>query len=177
MGIEKDNAVMEAIFTRRSVRHFKEDPIPDECLEALARAAIYAPSGMGLQTWQVTVVKNRRLIGRLAAVIAGVLKRDGYDMYRPAAVIAVSNRRDSKYGKEDDACALENIFLAAHSMGIGSVWINQLQGICDDPAIRPVLDEMKIPADHLIYGMEALGYSAEPEKRDVVKKGKIVIVE
>ena len=54
-----ENPVMEAILTRRSVRNFKEEPVPKECLAALAKAAIYAPSGRGLQTWQITVVDRR----------------------------------------------------------------------------------------------------------------------
>jgi nitroreductase len=63
---------------------------------------------------------------------------------------------------EDNACALQNIFLAAHSFGVGSVWINQIRDICDSERIRPILTELHIPADHIIYGMAALGY-ADPE--------------
>lgn len=102
-----ENPVMEAILTRRSVRKFKEEPVPKECLAALAQAAIYAPSGRGLQTWQITVVDQRALIDQLAKAIEEVLDRPGYDMYRPAAIIIPSNERNSIYGKEDDACALE----------------------------------------------------------------------
>ena len=47
-------------------------------------------------------------------------------------------------------------------MGIGSVWINQLQGICDEPEIRAVLRELHIPEDHVVYGLAALGY-ADPD--------------
>ena len=61
--------------------------------------------------------------------------------------------------KRTNACAMENIFLAAHSLGIGSVWINQLQGICDEPSIREILNDFGIPADHIVYGMAALGYA------------------
>ena len=162
-----ENPVMEAILTRRSVRKFKEEPVPKECLAALAQAAIYAPSGRGLQTWQITVVDQRALIDQLAKAIEEVLDRPGYDMYRPAAIIIPSNERNSIYGKEDDACALENIFLAAHSMGIGSVWINQLQGICDQPEIRAILKEFEIPDDHVVYGMAALGYGdGEPAPKE-----------
>ena len=42
---------------------------------------------------------------------------------------------------------MENIFLAAHSLGIGSVWINQLQGICDEPAIGELLSDFGFQAD------------------------------
>lgn len=94
-------------------------------------------------------------------------------MYRPAALIIPSNNADSPYGRDDNACALENIFLAAHSMGIGSVWINQLNGICGDPNVRKLLTRFEIPSDHIVFGMAALGYSAEMQTKKVEKTGQV----
>ena len=152
------NAVMEAILSRRSIRKFKEDPIPEEILQDIGKAALHAPSGMGKKTWHFIVLTNQDLIHELADAIGKELGREGYDFYKPVAMVIPSNLRDSHFGKEDNACALQNIFLAAHSYGVGSVWINQLQGICDQPSIRPVLDKIGVPADHVVYGMAALGY-------------------
>lgn len=156
------NEVMNAILNRRSTRKFTEEPISDAILEDLASAGLHAPSGMGKKTWKFTVVTNREVIKKLADAISRQLGREGYNMYRPTALILPSNLRDSAFGKEDNACALENIFLAAHSYGIGSVWINQLQGICDTDEIRPILREMGIPDDHIVYGLAALGM-ADPD--------------
>ena len=152
------NEVMNAILNRRSVRKFSAEPIPQNILEDLAEAGLHAPSGMGKKTWKFTVISNPEIIAELAAVIGQELGRADYNMYAPAALIIPSNLRDSGFGREDDACALQNIFLAAHSFGIGSCWINQIQGICDVPEIRGILDEFGIPKDHVIYGMAALGY-------------------
>ena len=89
-----------------------------------------------------------------------------------------SNLRDSIWGKEDDACALENIFLAAHSYGVGSVWINQLQNICDTPAIRDILNDFGVPADHVVYGMAALGYpDPDTEIQPKERIGKVAYIE
>ena len=158
------NETLQTIFTRRSIRSFTDQPISKEHLDLLVQAALCAPSGMGLQTWQFTVVSSREKIDRLAQVIGKTLNRENYDMYRPAALIIPSNEKESRFGKEDDACAMENIFLAAHSLGIGSVWINQLQGICDESAVREVLRELQIPDSHVVYGLAALGYAAGPVK-------------
>ena len=97
-------------------------------------------------------------------------------MYQPQVLIIPSNAADSPFGKEDNACALENIFLAAWSFGIGSVWINQLQGICDRPAVRQFLTEWGIPENHVVYGMAALGYPAPAAPKTVSKIGKTTIV-
>ncbi len=170
------NPVMENLLTRRSVRAFLEKEIPEEELNQILKAAIYAPSGMGRQTWQFTAVTNRAKIQRLASVIARELGRDGYTMYDPQVIILPSNAKDSPYGKEDNACALENIFLAAWSFGIGSVWINQLRDICDRPDVRGLLNEWGIPDNHVVYGIAALGYPSSEPKKEVQKIGKTMIV-
>lgn len=170
------NQIMETLLTRRSIRKFQQKPIPREELEQIVEAGRYAPSGMGRQTWKFTVVCNREKIQKLAGAIAEVLERENYDMYAPEVLIIPSNEKASKFGKEDNACALENIFLAAQSFGIGSVWINQLQDICDNPKIREILDEFAIPTDHIVYGMAALGY-ADAEPKEPNKIGQVHFVE
>lgn len=171
------NITMEHLLTRRSCRSFLVKPIPQGELNNIIKAGIYAPSGMNRQTWQFTTIVNRDKIQQLAAAISKELNREGYNMYCPEVLIIPSNERDSRFGKEDNACALENIFLAAHSYGIGSVWINQLQGICDVPVIREILTQFGIPENHLVYGMAALGYPADELPKESKKKGVIKIVE
>lgn len=171
------NTVMENILSRRSVRAFEKKEIPADVLEQILKAAIYAPSGMGRQTWQFTAVKDPEKIKKLAEIVEADLGRDGYDMYKPQVIIIPSNERDSSFGKEDNACALENIFLAANSFGIGSVWINQIRDICDGPAARALLREWGVPDSHVVYGIAALGYPAAAAKKEVCKTGKIVIVD
>lgn len=169
--------VMENILTRRSVRSFKEDQLSMEDLKEIVKAGLYAPSAMNRQTWRFTIVTNRELIGRLAEAIGKELGRENYDLYKAPALIIPSNAARSRWGRDDNACALQNIFLAAHSKGIGSVWINQLHGICDSEPIRALLHEMEIPDDHVVYGMAALGYAAGEVKQDVEKTGQVHIVE
>ena len=171
------NQVMETILTRRSVRAFNNKPIPRETLDKILQAAVYAPSGMNRQTWQFTAIANQEKIQELAKIVEKVLDREGYNFYKPAVLILTSNTRESQWAKEDNACALENMFLAAHSLGIGSVWINQLQGICDEPEIRKFLSEVGIPSNHDIYGVAALGYAEKASNQAVNKIGKIKIIE
>ena len=156
------NEVIKNILGRRSVRKFTDREISKDDLEQIVTAGIHAPSGMNKQLWHFSVVKNKDLIDSLAKSIGEILDRDGYDFYRPTALILVSNDRDNPHGQDDGACALENIFLAAHSLGIGSVWINQFRGICDDKRLRPLLKQAKVPDNHIIYGVAALGYPEHP---------------
>lgn len=172
------NEVMKTILTRRSIRKFTDAPIPREILDDIVKAALHAPSGMGRQTWTFTMITNQNVIKRLISAIGSELGREGYDMYRPAAILMPTNIKGGEWSAEDNACAMENAFLAAHSYGVGSVWINQMQNICDRPAIRAILDELGVPTDHKVFGMAALGYpdpeTPIPEKERI---GKVTFVE
>ena len=170
IGIE---ACMELLTTRHSVRHYIDKEVSVEDLATIAKAGTYAPSAMNRQTWQFTITRNEALIASLAAAIGEVLGREGYDMYKPKALILTSNLKTNHNAPEDNACALQNMFLAAHALGIGTVWINQLKGICDDARIRPILDKMQIPADHNVYGICALGYVAG-HPRITVKNQEVI---
>lgn len=171
------NSIIENILTRRSTRDFSSQQVPRHHIETLVEAALYAPSGMCQQSWKFTAILDQALIAQLAAAIAQVLNRDNYNFYGATALIIPSNLADSRFGRDDNACALQNIFLAAHSLDIASVWINQLNGICDHPQIRPLLDQMGIPADHIVYGLAALGYDNAPPKGKIEKTGIAVILD
>lgn len=171
------NEVLENILTRRSIRSFKDEQIKDEDLEMILKAGTYAPSGMNRQSWKFTALQNKEKIQQLAKVIREALGRDeSYNMYNPVTIILVSNDKDNTNGLADSSCALENIFLMANSLGIGSCWINQLKTICDEPEVRKLLNELEIPKNHIVWGMAALGYAADAPKEHTIKEGTIKII-
>ncbi|MBQ3050241.1 MAG: nitroreductase family protein [Oscillospiraceae bacterium] len=164
--------VLTCIETRRSIRGFEKKEITKEQLTILAEAARSAPTAMNLQTRRITVVQNKEMLEKLMAVIGEELGREGYNFYFPDVLIIASDSKTARMPIENCACALQNVFLAAHSMGLGSVWINQLNGICDRPAVRAVLKELNLPDDHDVWGMAAVGYPAAPP-RDIQKTGAL----
>jgi nitroreductase len=113
---------------------------------------------MNRKTWHFTIVTDKKRIADLAKAIGSVIDRKDYNFYQPTALIIPSNDPENHLGADDNACAMQNIMLAAQSFGVGSVWINQLKGICNDPAIRTQLDALKIPGNYVVYGLAALGY-------------------
>ena len=171
------NDVLQNILTRRSVREFKAEQIKDEELDLILKAGIYAPSGMNKQSWQFTVVQNKEKIELLAKVVREALGRDaGYNFYAPPTLIMLSNEKDNTNGLADCACALENIFLMANSLEIGSCWINQLKSICDENEVREVLRSFGIPENHIVWGMASIGYPNSAVKEHVRNDGVIRFV-
>ncbi len=170
------NPVMQAILTRRSIRKFLDKPVPQKLLDMLLEAACHAPSGHNLQTWRFTVLQDPQKIALLKETIAKTAKEKKVAFYgfeQPPCLILISNDTRNPDGCQDASCAAQNIFLAAHSYGLGSVWLNALMTLCDEPEIRALLTSYGIPAGHRVWCMAAVGYPAAPgvalaKKKDVV---------
>ena len=158
------NAVIENILTRRSIRSFEDKKIPREDMELIVKAGQYAPSAMNMQTFQLTVVQNEEVIRKLYTAIPKYMDglQEGYNFYGCMNLVLISDKEGKEIGQMDCACVAENIFLAAHSLGIGSVWINQLRQTSDGPEVRAALTEAGVPADHRVWVIAALGYASAP---------------
>ncbi len=169
------NPVIENILSRRSVRSFTKQEISNEDISIILQAAIHAPSANNRQLWRFTVQRDKVFLKKLAEQIAAERDMsDPYDFYSPDTLILVSAPKDYAFALQDCSCAIQNIFLAASSLGIGSVWINQLLGICDKKLIRALLDEMDMPADHDVIACAALGYAAEKISQKTDKRTDVI---
>jgi nitroreductase len=183
------NEVLAAIHARRSTRSFTAQEVGTEQLETLLDAAIWAPSGGNNQSWLFTAIQNQELLlklnglvregfqhwvpdddypGKLGAKAAS--QKESYNFYYHApAVIIASNKPNYENAMADCSLGLENIFLAAQSMGLGSCYLNQLHWLRNDAGVRDFLFELGIPKDHTICSAAAIGYigktSAAPDRK------------
>lgn len=154
------NAILENIMTRRSCRAFEKRRIPDADLEQILTAAVYAPTAMNRQTWRFTVLRDADRIAQLARAVGTAIGREGYDFYQPDTLVIVSNVRTNANAIADAGCAMQNIMLMAHSLGVASCWINQMKDTNGDPAVRALLDGYGVPDDHDVQCCAALGYGS-----------------
>ena len=136
------NAILENIMTRRSCRAFEKRRIPDADLEQILTAAVYAPTAMNRQTWRFTVLRDADRIAQLARAVGAAIGREGYDFYQPDTLVIVSNVRTNANAIADAGCAMQNIMLMAHSLGVASCWINQMKDTNGDPAVRALLESL-----------------------------------
>lgn len=165
---------MKALLERRSVRSYdSEKKVSENDLMTVLKAAAYAPSAMNAQAWHFTVVANAEKLSALNdAVKAHMAESDverirarsadgEYNFYYKAPVLIIVSCSDKAlYPREDAACALENIFIAAESLRLGTCWINQLSnGVSEAPGVRALLDELGVPSDNKVYGCAAIGYA------------------
>jgi nitroreductase len=171
----------ELIMSRRSVRRYKEAQIPEESLQAIIKAGIYAPNGGNLQLWHFTVLQNQNTLKELNGLIrkafaknadsenrflrkgAAAAKNDNYRFYYGApTVILVSGDVTNPNAMADCACANENMILTAHAQGIGSVYINAPTWNDGDPEVRELLTRIGVPPNYHVCASSAFGYSDAP---------------
>lgn len=187
----KTNSTLENIIARRSVRAYIDLQVAEDDLLAILNAATYAPNGMHFETSHFTAIQNVDKLVALNDRIKGAFEKSdelrirergnnkNYCCYYHApTLVIVSNEPTQWWAGMDCACAIENMFLAAQSLGISSCWINQLGTTCDDPEVRAYITSLGVPENHKVYGCVALGY-ADPNiklKDKVVKPGTVTIV-
>lgn len=171
---------LDAINTRRSTRKFKSYPIEQEKLETIIEAGRYAPSGGNSQTCHFIVVRNKKVLAKLAELaqtafskmkitegmyksiansIRASLKGNYVFHYDPDTLIIVANQKDYGNNIADCACALENMMIAANELDLGSVWINQLKWLNEDESLLEYERTLGLEENERIYGALAVGYA------------------
>ena len=167
----KTNPVLDAIRNRRSVRTYDSRPLPADVLATIVEAGTLAPTGMNAQTFHFTVIQDAEKLHELNRLIRTALIRyegrqlnEDYCCYYDAPVLVIASNEPTRTGGMDCACALQNMFLAAYSLGIASCWINQLSYTCDAPEVRAYLKRLGVPTVHKVYGCAALGYNGGKEQ-------------
>ena len=157
--------LLDGIYTRRSVRKFKDEPVTREELMEIIRAGTWAPSGRNNQPWRfITVTEADTLTG-----MAGMTKYGVVIEHAPAC-IAVFVDKESIYDDVRDFQAIgacvQNMLLAAHALGLGAVWLGEILNRADE--VRELLGA----SDALsLMAVVALGH---PVSRDQVSSRKSI---
>lgn len=117
--------VIECISTRRSVRKFTGAPVSDQTLEKILEAGRLSPSGLNNQPWRFVIIRDRTIIEG----VAGLTKYSKV-VLSSEVLVSVFLNRESSYSRDKDiqgigAC-IENMWLAAHSLGVGMCWIGEI---------------------------------------------------
>ena len=120
-----NQAILDAIYRRRSVREFTATPVSVEKLREIARAGSWAPSGLNNQPWRFVIVTGRGVIDQL-----GGLTRYGHIVRAAPALIAVFLDSREMYNEVKDhqaagAC-LQNMLLASEALELGAVWLGEI---------------------------------------------------
>ena len=117
------DAVLENIHNRKSVRQFTSEPVSDEHIEIMLKAAMAAPTAVNYQPWRFVVITEREQLDAMAEILpfAKMLKQ------APLAIIVCGETtwfdgNENPYWQQDCSAATQNLLLAAEALGLGAVW-------------------------------------------------------
>ena len=168
---------MEVLLTRRSIRSFKSDPVPEDIIQKIVEAGLYAPTGMGLQDPVIIAVTQKELRDKIMAENAAVMGREGSDPFYGAPVILLVAAKACPNAVYDGSCVMDNLLNAAWAMGLGSCWIHRAKEELERPFGKQLLASLGLEGEYIGIGHVALGYiEGEPPAPKPRKEGRVVWV-
>ena len=154
------NEVIRAIKERRSIRKFKPDMPEREDIDAIIEAGLYAANGMGKQSPIIIAVTDKELrdkISRDNCRIGGW--NEGFDpFYGAPAMLIVLAPSEWPNRVYDGSLVIGNMMLAAHSLGLGSIWIHRAKQEFESEEYRKLLADLGVKGDYEGIGHCAIGY-------------------
>ena len=179
------NETMQSILARRSYKMFDGRPIGDEELDTILTAGLYAPTGMNSQPWHFTVIRSKEMLDRIAEakkkmpmpqLPPGVVARpmppmQMGDPMRNAPVLIIVSGKPGMTSSYDCVLAMENMFIAAASLGIMSGWDHATVVELFDA--NPALKAELIPEGYTVYAASFFGYPGPEVKDRGERKGTV----
>ena len=172
--------MLTLIKTRRSCR---PDAVPEDVLDKVLEAGTYAPTGGGRQSPVIIAVRDSKLRSELSAMNAEIMGGDS-DPYYGAPVVLLVLAEGNTFVEdgtcvlenlEDGTCVLENLMLAAHAMGLATVWVHREREMFDSEKGKALLREWGLPETLRGVGAVALGYAAQEPAEAAPRKQNYIV--
>lgn len=174
------NEIIKAMEERRSIRKFKPDMPAKADIEQIVEAGLYAANGMGKQAVITVAVTNKAVRDRIMEAnrqIGGW--QEGFDPFYGAPVILIvladKNWANRVY---DGSLVMGNLMLAAHSLGLGSIWIHRAKEEFEQAEWKKLLSDIGVSGEWEGIGHCAVGYvEGDIPKAAKRKDGRVFWVE
>ncbi|MBQ3892692.1 MAG: nitroreductase [Mailhella sp.] len=170
------NEIIKAMEERRSIRKFLGTMPPKEALEQIIEAGLYAASGKGNQSPIIVAVTDREVRDRLSEanrVIGGW--KEGFDpFYGAPALLIVLAQAEWPTRVYDGSLVMGNMMLAAHSLGLGSIWIHRAKEEFALEEWKGLLRSLGVQGEWEGIGHCAIGYAdGEAPQAAARKSGRV----
>lgn len=166
--------VINNMKTRRSIRKYKPDMIPEDVLNRIIEAGTYAATGMGKQSPIIIAVTNKEIRDRFSKMNAEIMGVDSDPFYgAPVVLIVLADKARQTY-VYDGSLVMGNLMLAAHAEGIGSCWIHRAKEEFESAEGKAFLKSLGIEGDYEGIGHCVLGYTDGEEPKAMPRKENYV---
>ena len=166
--------VLETIKSRRSIRKYKSDMVPQDKLEKIIEAGTYAATGMGKQSPIIVAVTNKELRDKLSAMNAKIMGTNTDPFYgAPVVLIVLADKSRPTY-RYDGSLGMGNLMLEAEAQGVGSCWIHRAKEEFESEEGKEILKSLGIEGDYEGIGHCVLGYADGPAPKAAPRKDSYV---
>lgn len=166
--------VINNMKTRRSIRKYKPDMIPEDVLNRIIEAGTYAATGMGKQSPIIIAVTNKEIRDKFSKMNAEIMGVDSDPFYgAPVVLIVLADKARPTY-VYDGSLVMGNLMLAAHAEGIGSCWIHRAKEEFESTEGKAFLKSLGIEGDYEGIGHCVLGYTDGEEPKAMPRKENYV---
>jgi nitroreductase len=152
--------LQDALLTRRSIRAYKDEPIPEELLMEVLDDARHAPSAQNKQPWHVVAVKDETTRRQVAKACHG----QNFIAEAPVVLVVCAERYHDRMSwiadrmyMIDTAIFIDHVTLAARARGLGTCWI----GAFDKDGHKDLRTLLDVPASHDVVMVMPIGYPAQ----------------
>jgi nitroreductase len=177
------NETIKSILERRSTRAYEPKQIDEVDLRLILDAGKFAPSANNRQPWHFTVIQNKQLIERIVekcrqlilasgneAMAERAKNPDFHSFHRAPTVIVVSGDESNRFANGDCANTMQNMALAAHSLGLGSCYVASFLIAFGGPNGESLARELGIPEGYKPFFSLAVGYRAAADGMPAPRK-------
>ena len=164
------NSMIDVMKGRRSIRNFKPSMVERTDISQIIEAGLYAASGMGKQAPIVVAVTNKDLRDKLSEMNRKIMGRpEGFDPFygAPVVLVVLADKSVPTY-VYDGSLTIGNMMLAAHTLGLGSIWIHRAKEEFESEEGKTLLKALGIEGDFEGIGHCCVGYieGEEPEAKE-----------
>ena len=152
------NTELQALLERRSIRSYKPDMVPQELIDQVIEAGLYAASGHGEQDSIIVAVTNKEVRDKLSQMNRAIMGTKSDTFYGAPVVLFVLAPKSNKNGIYDASLIMGNLTQAAHAVGLGSCWINRAKQEFESEEGKQLLKEWGIEGEYEGVGHCILGY-------------------
>lgn len=194
--LKTKNTALNVLLSRRSIRSYRPDAVPDDYVEAILDAGLYAANGGGHQVVRFIVLEGYEKVNAFASLVRQEICKLDEKIYTYQAPSIRASRKNDNYrctygapllilgvapvnhgnSMADTACAIQNIMDAACALGLGSCYMNHPHWVTEAPEIREEMYRLGMRENENIFAGVCIGFSEAPVPNPAPRKPDRVVI-
>jgi nitroreductase len=168
--------ILNELKNRRSIRSYTDEPVPEELLDKIIEAGLYAPTGMNSQLVYILKITDPKTVRQLGLINGSIMGQKDFDgFYGAPAVLCVLADRKDQVAAFDGSSVMSNMLNEASSLGLGCCWVHRGKEQFETEEGRAILKKAGLDPDQVTgIGNVVVGYmKGEKPQASPRKEGRV----